>query len=193
MDSGATHTRGADMATSTKPKTINYEDLSDEVKEIMDRAVRKSREQYWCDIFDRVAPEIFGVPKTHVVDSDGFSCRGLDKDGFNKEGFDGYGYNREGRDAGGFDKDGYDTEGFNRRGMNKDGVDRQGRDKYRFDIHGWDQEGYDYNGTRKRASRDWYAQQAARPETDFVFDYNGTRRPEGKKSVKDTVKDKLGL
>ena len=95
---------------------------------MMDRAVRRSREQYWCDIFDRYAPAIFGVPQTHVVDSDGFSCRGLDKDGFNKEGFDGDGFNREGRNTASFDKEGYDAEGFNRRGMNKDGFDKQGRD-----------------------------------------------------------------
>lgn len=185
--------QGADMAASTKTepktKTTNYEDLSQELKDVMDRAVRRSREQYWCDIFDRFAPAIFGVPQTHVIDSDGLSCRGLDKDGYNKDGFDGDGYNREGRNSAGFNRDGFDVEGYDRHGMNRDGVDRQGRDKYRYDRFGYDLEGYDSSGTRRRASRDWYAKQAAKPETDFVYDAYCETRPAPKK----TVKDKLGL
>lgn len=179
------------MASKTVVDAIDYDALPDEVKAVMDRAVRRSREQYWCDIFDRYAPAIFGVKQTHVIDSDGFSCRGLDKDGFNKQGFDQDGFNREGRNTAGFDKEGYDKDGYDRRGMNKDGVDRLGRDKYRYDREGFDQEGYDSMGSRRRASRDWYAAQAAKPETDFAHDGNGYPRP--KTAPKKTVKERLGL
>lgn len=166
------------MAVKKATTTLTtYDALGDEAKAIMDRAVRKARTSYWCDRFDEAAPAIFNVKPTDVVDSDGFSCRGYNREGFNKDGYNRDGYNAEGFNESGFDKNGYDKDGFDRLGVNKAGVDRQGRDKYRYDTSGYDQEGFDSTGQRARRTREWYAKQAAKPETDFVFDYYGNRRP----------------
>ena len=167
------------MATATRKKSTltSYDDLTAEVKTIMDRAVRVARTRYWCDRFSEAAPEIFNVAPTDVVDSDGFSCKGYNRQGFNAEGFNLEGYNTEGFSTNGFNKAGYDKDGYDRLGVNKDGVDRHGRDKYRYDTHGYDQDGYDSIGQRRRASRDWYTRHAARPETDFCYDQRGEKRP----------------
>lgn len=183
------------IATAMKKKTTltSYDDLSPEIKAIMDRAVRTARNQYWCDRFKEYAPGIFGVSENDVVDSDGLSCKGYDREGYNKEGFHhATGYNREGFDSGGYNKTGYDKDGYDRNGNNKAGLDRLGRDKYRYDANGFDQDGYDHTGNRRRASRDWYAKQAARPAEEFVFDYYGLKRPAPAKKTttpKVTTKD----
>jgi hypothetical protein len=168
------------MTSDTETKLTDYDDLPQAVKDVMDRAVRKSRQKYWCDIFDKFSPEIFGVSKNHVVDSDGFSCRGYDKNGFNSEGYNIEGYNQEGRDSNGRDIEGRDIEGYDRRGFNKEGFNKEGRDKYSYDRNGYDREGYDGYGCRSRSDRAWYAFQAARPATDFVFDRGGNPRPKKK-------------
>ena len=174
------------MATTTKSKTalVSYDDLSPEIKAIMDRAVRTARNQYWCDRFKEFAPGIFGVSENDVVDSDGLSCKGYDREGYNKEGFNREGWSREGFNTSGFNKAGYDKDGYDRFGLNKKGVDRLGRDKYRFDPEGFDQDGYDYSGQRRRASREWYTKQAARPEGDFVYDLYGHKRPPTRATTK---------
>lgn len=181
------------MATATKSKTtvVSYDDLSPEIKAIMDRAVRTARNRYWCDRFSEEAPQIFNVDPKDVVDSDGLSCKGYDREGYNKEGFDRDGYNRDGYDTTGFNKLGYDKEGFDRFGVNKAGVDRNGRDKYRYDMYGYDQDGFDSTGQRRRATRDWYAKQAAKAAEEFIYDHRGDKRPVPRKTTtpKVTTKD----
>jgi hypothetical protein len=182
------------MATATKSKTavVSYDDLSPEIKAIMDRAVRTARNRYWCDRFSEEAPQIFNVKDTDVVDSDGLSCKGYDREGFNKDGYNRDGYNREGFSSGGYDKNGYDKDGFNAYGLNKQGTDRQGRDKYRYDVNGYDSEGYDYTGQRARRNRDWYTKQAARPAEDFEYDATMARRPAKKTPAKTATKADAG-
>lgn len=181
------------IATAMKKKTTltSYDDLSPEIKAIMDRAVRTARNQYWCDRFKEFAPGIFGVSENDVVDSDGLSCKGYDRNGYNKDGFNLEGWNKEGFNSSGYNKSGYDKDGFDARGVNKAGLDRQGRDKYRYDTQGYDQEGYDSTGQRARKTREWYTKQAARPAEDFVYDYYGTKRPVPRKTTaaKVTTKD----
>lgn len=164
--------------TPSKTTLRNYDDLTAEEKAIMDRAVKAARTAYWCGVFDRTASEIFQVPETNVVDLEGYDCHGytregFDKDGFNRDGLDAEGYNKDGLNAKGFDRDGFDRYGFNKAGLDKDG-----HDKYKFDDRGFDREGFDYYGQTARQSRAWYAKQAARPDTDFVYDQNGRQRPE---------------
>lgn len=166
--------------TVAKVARTTYDELSDDVKAVMDRAVRIARKSYWCDRFDENAPAVFNVPANDVVDSDGFSCRGYNRQGFNAEGWNREGYNAEGYDERGFNKAGFDKEGYDRNGNNAEGLDRQGRDKYRYDVNGYDQDGYDNFGQRRRASRDWYTIQAAKPETEFHYDGRGTTRPKAK-------------
>ncbi len=43
-------------AAAKKVALTSYDDLTDEVKEIMDRAVRAARKNYWCDRFDEATP-----------------------------------------------------------------------------------------------------------------------------------------
>lgn len=178
------------MSTSaTSTETPTYTELSETTLAEMDRAVRYARKQGYCSSFDRIAAVTFGVPENEVVDSEGFSCGGYNREGFNSDGRNRDGYDKDGFNYDNRDKDGFDREGFDRYGLNKDGVDKDGRDKFRFDVNGYDPEGYDYTSNRRRASRDWYAKQAAKPETDFCYDANGYQRPAAKKSVK----EKLGF
>ena len=101
---------------------------------IVDRAVRDSRENGWCDSFesimDRVAPELavatvydrrtYGPGSTYV-DSDGFSCNGYDVEGYNAQGL--------------HFSTGRDRDGFDRRGFNELGLDREGRNEYGEDAN----------------------------------------------------------
>jgi len=176
------------MATKTKTTLTTFDALSDDVKAVMDRAVRAARSHYWCSEFSRVAGTVFNVPDSDVVDSDGTNCSGFDREGFDKDGRNNRGYNRDGYNIDGWNKDGFNKDGFDRSGLNKDGVDANGRDKYRFDANGYDSEGYDWNGSRRRADRAWYASQAAKPETDFRYDGNAYERPkaEAKKTAATT-------
>jgi hypothetical protein len=160
-----------------KADILTFDQLTDEMRACMDRAVRAARDQGFCNDFSRIAAVTFGVATSDVRDSDGFTCDGYDRDGFNREGWDRNGYGRDGFSPSGYNREGYDKEGFNRDGLNKDGLDRNGRDKYRFDRNGLDQEGYDGNGRRHRADREWYAQQAARPAERFHYDRDGYNRP----------------
>lgn len=153
-------TKTAKTAVAPTPEPVV---ISDEAKAIMDRAVRAARANSWCDRFSMISAEVFGVPANMVVDSDGFNCEGRTADGFN---LDGYHYQT------GLDRDGFDKTGFNKAGKHRDGGD-----KYRYDDRGYDKEGYDYTGTRRRADRSWYAKQAARPDSDFIYDPNGRTRP----------------
>lgn len=175
--------------TSIDTPTRTKADLGEEAQAIMDRAVRASREQYWCDIFDRFAGPIFGVAANEVVDSDGFSCRGYNAKGFNAKGFNRDGYNEAGFNSQGYNAKGYDSEGYDKLGFNAEGIHRDGGDRYRYDVDGYDPEGYDSTGRRYRGNRAWYTAQAAKPTEDFRYDQHGYPRPAEKK----TVKQRLGL
>lgn len=50
---------------------------SDLLATIIDRGVRIAREWGWCVEFNMAIRQIFGVPTTSIVDSDGLNCWGL--------------------------------------------------------------------------------------------------------------------
>lgn len=178
------------MVVRKNPKQISYDALTQDVKDVMDRAVRAARKNFWCESFDSIAASVFNVSANDVVDSDGFSCKGYNRQGFNAEGWNRDGFNAEGFNKSGFNAKGFDKEGYDRYGLNKDGVDRKGRDKYRFDSEGFDQDGYDWYGSRRRANRDWYAKQAAKPDADFKFDEAGRPRPRPRTATTETTPPK---
>lgn len=155
-----------------------YDALSDDVKAVMDRAVRISREEGWCGEFSRIAARVFQVEINDVVDSAGFSCNGYNRAGYDESGFDRNGRDKDGYDYAGRDTNGRDREGYDRYGLNAEGLDRQGRDKYRFDANGYDSEGYDGAGNRARQTRQWYIDQAAKGDDQFKYDPHGYLRPE---------------
>lgn len=125
---------------------------------IIDVAVRRARDQSWCEAFEAIMAELFpdGPPGggTEFVDSDGWSCRGHDRDGYGRNGLDRDDRDRDGRDRNGYDRDGYDRDGYNNAGWNREGIHRDGRDRnspevqaeYCFDYYGFDRDGYNRNG-----------------------------------------------
>lgn len=180
--------------TMYEPTVLTSDEIKNhpEFRALVDRAVRTSRGQYWCDRFQEFAPHMLGIPLNEIVDSDGLSCDGYDTNGF-KNGRDRRGFDAEGFNVNGFDKDGYNKDGYDRNGLNREGRDVKGRDAYRFDYDGYDQDGFDSDGYAARRTRTWFANQAAKSETDFIYDNRGNKRPVAKKTVTEAVKNKLGL
>lgn len=177
---------------------------------IVDRAVRDSRENGWCDAFekimDRVVPEMAVAtaydrrthgPGTTFVDSDGIGCNGYDVEGYDSTGFH---FNT------GVDRDGYGRDGFNADGLNRSGTNRYGEDPndpstvYRYtwasggaekigryetlcDWDGFRPDGYmASNRTGDYITRGELASIRARGVESFNLDRNGNKAPEATSS-----------
>lgn len=184
------------MPSRTSDPQLFTVPLAPEVADVMDRAVRSARDNNWCHEFSLIAGKVFGVPANEVVDNEGFNCKGYDVEGFDRDGRDQSGRDREGFNLAGYGRDGFNKDGWDRYGFNAEGLDKDGNDKYKYDRNGWDREGYNNNGWRREARREWYETQATRPAEDFCYDQNYNLRPKPqveKKTLKETVKDKLGL
>lgn len=125
------------------------------LQQVVDRAVRGSRDQYWCErleaMLEATVPQMM-ASDGHFYASDDLDCRkaklGQDGKVFNDMGYNSDGVDRDGWDRRGnppynpetggnglmpngftraFDKDGYDCLGVNANGYNRDGTRRKGR------------------------------------------------------------------
>lgn len=142
----------------------------------LDRGIVEARRRRVCEVFDEMAAIAFNIPVEHVLDANGLSCAGYDRDGF-KNGYNRDGYNRDGFSKSGYNEDGFDKEGYDRYGFNEDGFNKSGHDEYCYDQFGFDKEGYDrVYGDRRSAGREWYTEQAAKPDTEFCYNRRGQIR-----------------
>jgi len=135
------------LSKETPPLPTTQEGL-EVLQRIVDRAVRGSRDQYWCErleaMLQLVVPQM-AAADGHFYATDDLDCRkaslgaeeaygpnGYDAKGYDRDGFDRYGNHRSGYMPSGFqrafNRDGYDEFGYNGDGYDKNGHRRKGRD-----------------------------------------------------------------
>jgi len=152
---------------------------------IVDRAVRGSRDQYWCerleDMLKLVVPQM-AASDGHFYATDDMDCRkatiGADE-AYGPNGYSGKGYDRDGFDRYGNHKSGYMPSGF-QRAFNRDG----------FDEFGYNSDGWDKNGKRRQGRPATPEELAAGQQ--IVNPTTAVLGPDGKLYRKGTKFDQVG-
>jgi hypothetical protein len=137
-----------------KPPLPTTQDGLEALQQVVDRAVRGSRDQYWCErlesMLEATVPQM-AAADGHFYASDDMDCRkkklGQGDKAFNDMGYNSNGVDRDGWDRRGnpppnknggdgfmpngftraYDKDGHDHLGFNYNGIDREGKRRKGR------------------------------------------------------------------
>jgi hypothetical protein len=182
---GLTQTNEVKRLSKVTPPLPPTQDGLEVIQRIVDRAVRGSRDQYWCerleDMLKLVVPEM-AASDGHFYATDDKDCRSATigaAEAYGPNGYSARGYDRDGFDRYGNPSSGFMPNGFGR-SFNRDG----------YDEFGYNSDGYDKNGHRRKG-RD------ATPEEmeagkQLVNPTTAILGPDGKLYRKGTVFDHLG-